>query len=507
MAFPYTPPGLSVQEIVGTSVSPILAGPTTLCIVGLSSGSVNGLEQITLAYGDADNNPITPDAPIPVLLRGLPSDTILNGVSEVRDAFTGVVYVPITDYTVQNSARTITPVAAGGIANGTVVRVRYTYTPAGYFEPFRCDSIQAVEERYGSAWSADGLSIGSPVSHAALVAFENGAPFIYIQPLFVGTTVPTQPTATEAASAATWGNTFVKLRDVSDINVITPVIGQVDDITGTATDVSSATLQSIFVALQDHLWYMKTQDQWVMGVMGEDSSKGVEVTSTTIQNHALALQQRYDGDINEHLVLVTPSKFARGTAGPNQTMFVGGQYAAAGVAGQLASRRVQTPLTRKPLNGFLKVADIRSKAQKNAEAEAGLLVIEQRGTTVQMRHGLTINNSGVLKREISIVRSKHFMIESLYNTFETQIIGQVFADAEAPVVVRSAVIATLERLRSLDIISRYRGVDARLLVGDPTIAEVRFDYQPVAPLNYVRIVFSMNFDTQTITQVNPGAVG
>lgn len=504
MAYPYTPPGVSVEEIVGTSVSPILAGPTTLCLVGLSAGSISGLEQITLAYGDADDDPGTADAPVPVLLRGLPSDATLNAISEVRDAFTGEVYTPVTDYTVQNADRTVTPVAAGAIEDGTVVRVRYTYTPVGYFEPYRCDSIQAVEERYGSAWSADGLSIGSPVSHAALVAFENGAPFVYIQPLFAGDPA-TQPTASGAASAATWVTTFTKLRDVPDINVITPVIGQAD-VTGDG-DVSSATLQSIFAALQDHLWYMKTQDQWVMGVMGEDAANGVDVTSSIIQNHALALQQRYDGDISEHMVLVSPAKFIRGTAGPNQTMFVGGQYAAAGVAGQLASRRVQTPLTRKPLNGFLKVAEVRSKAAKNAEAEAGLLVIEQRGTNVQMRHGLTVNNESVLKREISIVRSKHYMIESLFNTFETQIIGQVYADSEAPVVVRAAVIATLERLRSLDVIARYRSVDARLLSGDPTIAEVRFDYQPVAPLNYVRIIFSMNFNTQEITQVNAGTVG
>lgn len=503
MAYPYTAPGVSVQEIVGTSVSPILAGPTTLCLVGMSAGAISGSEQITLAYGDADNNPATPVAPVPVLLRGVPEDGSLIAVATVTDAANGITYTPTTDYTVQSITRTITPVGAGSIADGTTVRVRYTYVPADYFEPFHCESIQAVEERYGSAWTADGLGVGSPVSHAALIAFENGAPFVYIQPLFAD--VGAQPTPLQAATSSTWVNTLNKLRDVPDINVICPIIGQAD-VVGDG-DVSSGTLATIFTAVQDHIWYMKTQDQWIYAVLGEDSSNGVEVTSTVIQNHALALQQRYDGDISEHISLVTPAKFVRGTAGPATTMFVGGQYAAAAVAGQLASRRVQTPLTRKPLNGLLKVAEIRSKDVKNIEAAMGLLVIEQRGTNVQIRHGLTINNSGVLQREISIVRSKHFMIETLFNTFETQIIGRVYADQEAPVVVRSAVIAALERLRSLGIISRYRSVDARLLAGDPTIAEVRFDYQPVAPLNYVRIVFSMNFETQEITNVTTGSVG
>lgn len=504
MAYPYLPPGLSVEEIVGTSVSPILAGPTTLCLVGVSAGAISGQEQITLIYGDADNNPLTADAPIPVALRGVPSDGSLIAVASVVDAFTGVTYTPTTDYTVQTTNRTITSVATGAIANGTTVRVKYTYVPADYFEPYRCDSIQIVEERYGSAWTADGVGIGSPVSHAALIAFENGAPFVYIQPLFVGTPA-TQPSPAQRALAATWAGTLTKLRDVSDINVIVPVVGQIDT-TDNPSDISSATLSAIFSAVQDHLWYMKTQDQWIFAVLGEDSANGVLVPSNVIQSHALALQQRYDGDLSEHMTLVTPAKFVRGTAGPATTMFVGGQYVAAAVGGQLASRRVSTPLTRKPINGILKVAEIRSKEVKNVEAGAGLLVIEQRGQNVQIRHGLTLNNSSVLQREISIVRSKHFMIETLFNTFESQIIGQVYADTEAPVVVRSAVIASLERLRSLGIISRYRSVDARLLDGDPTIAEVRFDYQPLAPLNYVRVVFSMNFNTQEITSVTTGSV-
>lgn len=496
MAFPYSPPGVKVNEIIGSGVAPILAGPTALCVVGLSSGSISGLEQVTLQYGDADNNPVTPNAPVPISLRGVPVDATLNTVVQVRDSFTGVTYTPTTDYTVQNSNRTITPVSAGSIVDGTVVRVKYTYTTADYFSPYRCESIQEVEERYGSAWDTTGLAIGSPVSHGALVAFENGAPFVWVQPLFASDTSLVQPTPAQVASAATWGGSLLKLRDVPEINIVVPIIGQVA--TGDSA-VSNSTLLTIVNQVQDYIWFMRTQDQWVVGVYGEDSSNGVDVTSQTLINHATSLQQRYDGTISEHMVAVSPSKYIRGTAGPNQTMFVGGQYAAAAVGGQLASRRVETPLTRKPLNGFLKVAENRTKAQKDVEAAAGIMVVEQRGDRVQVRHGLTINNTSILKRELSIVRAKHYMIESLYNTFEEQIIGQVYADEDAPVVVRSAVIATLERLKSLNIISRYRSVDARLLYGDPTVAEVRFDYQPMAPLNYVNIIFSLNFETSTIT--------
>jgi hypothetical protein len=205
MPLTYDPPGVNVSEIVGRNVAPILAAPTTLCIVGLAAGSISGFDQITLQDGDADNDPLTPNAPVPITLPGVPLDADLNAVSEVRDAFTGVVYTPGTDYTVQTSAKTITRVGTGAIADGTVVRVRYTYTPEDYFFPQRLDNLNAIEERFGSAWSADGLSVGSPVSHAALVAFENGAPFVVIQPLYVASgTDRVQPTAAQAGQVGTW---------------------------------------------------------------------------------------------------------------------------------------------------------------------------------------------------------------------------------------------------------------------------------------------------------------
>jgi hypothetical protein len=503
MALPYTPPGVNVSEVVGRNVSAILAGPTTLCLVGRTAGAINALDQVTLQDGDADNNPLTPNAPVSVSLPGLPQDATLNAVTSVVDAFTGQVYTQGTDFTVTSGK--IKRVSTGSIADGTVVRVSYSYTPEDYFAAKTLYSLQEVEQRYGSAWSADGLSIGSPVSHAAHIAFENGAPFVVVQPLFVDSgSGRVQPTPVQAASAATWQATFVALRDYEDINVVVPVVGQYDDPTNTA-DVSSGTVLSIFNAVQAYVWYMRTQDQYVFAVLGEDATTDGSVNSTTLVNHASALQAQFGGDVAEQLALISPAKFIRATAASNQTMYVGGQYAAAAVGGQLAGRRVQVPLTRKPLAGFTQVGERRTKEEKNVEAANGILVVEQRGAAVQIRHGLTLNNSSVQAREINVVRAKHFMVESLYNTFDSQIIGEVVADNTAPAIVRSAVVATLERLKSLEVLAAYRSVDARLLVGDPTYVEVRFSYSPFFPLNYVDIVFSIDLANQTITNVLPGA--
>lgn len=506
MALNYTPPGVNIQEVVGTNVSPSLASPTTLCLVGVASGSINNSIQITLEDGDADGNPATPDSPVPVTLTGLPLDADLNSVVEVRDAFNGTLYTPGTDYTVNSTDRSITRSATGAITDGTVVRVQYNYTPADYFDAQRFDSFQAVEDRFGSAWSVDGLSIGSPLSHAALIAFQNGAPFVVLQPLYksTGNGDKTEPTAADAAQATTWAATLTGLQIRDDINVVVPVVGELNS-PNTGESISTNALFSIWSEVARFVWYQRTQEQFVFAIFGEDSSTGVDVTSASIINNALAYQGLYGGDIAESAVVVSPAKFVRETAAPNQTMYVGGQWVAVAIAGQFASRRVQTPLTRKPIVGFTQVAEKRPKEVKNAEAANGICVVEQRGTTVQVRHGVTTDNTSVARSEISVVRSKYFVVESLYNTFESQIIGQVVADTEAPVVVRTAVISTLEQVKSLGVISRYANVDARLLVNDPTTVEVRFSFTPLFPINHIDIIFSLDFANNTITNVLPGA--
>lgn len=505
MALTYQSPGVNVSETVGTNIAPTLASPTTLCLVGLGAGAVSGVDQVTLQDGDADNNPVTPVAPVPITLPGVPTDATLNSVTEVRDSFSGVKYVQGTDYTVQANARTITRIATGSIVDGTVVRVSYSHTPSDYFVAKRYTNLQEIESRFGPVWTKDGLSVGTPLSHAAQIAFDNGAPFLVIQPLFVlSGLIRSQPTPSQAGSAATWQTTIQALREFEDINIITPVVGAAD-VTDPALDISVSTILSIFNVVQDHIWFMRTQDQYVLGVLGEDSSQGVSLTSNTRINHAVSLQSRYDGDMSENLVLVSASKMIRGAAAPNQTLYVGGQYVAAALAGSLAGSRVQTSRTRKALSGFLQVAETLTKDQKNAEANNGICVIEQRGEQIQVRHGVTLDTRSAARREISVVRAKHFMVETLYNTFENKIIGTVFADDDAPVAVRSAVIATLARLQSLEVIARFRDVDARLLNGDPTTVEVRFSYQPLFPLNYINIVFSLDFASGTITNVLPGA--
>jgi hypothetical protein len=95
-------------------------------------------------------------------------------------------------------------------------------------------------------------------------------------------------------------------------------------------------------------------------------------------------------------------------------------------------------------------------------------------------------------RDLGIVRAKHRVVESVRDTLEEQIIGQVIADGEAPFVVRSAVIGVLEELRIADDIVAFTDVQARTKSLDPTTIEVRFSYSPAFPVNYVDVNFSLD---------------
>jgi hypothetical protein len=147
--------------------------------------------------------------------------------------------------------------------------------------------------------------------------------------------------------------------------------------------------------------------------------------------------------------------------------------------------------------------DSRDAQQRNADAAAGLLVIEQKGNNLTVRHGITLNNSnGASKAEISVVRAKHRMIASVRDTLDTQVVGSLIADANAPQIVATTVAAVLEGLRQARDLVDYANVEAQYTSLDPTTINVRFAYRPAFPINYINIEFSLDLTAATVTDLS-----
>lgn len=495
MALAYRQPGVTIDEVVTPQISSLLAAPALVCLVGPARGYQTRTDQFVLNGTSA------------IPLPGLPVGATLSTVTAVKDALDpskgatdGSGYVVTTDYTVQTGGGTITRVGAGAIADGRVVNVTYTYVAADYFEPIRLYDIGAIESRFGPALNTAGTAIDSPITYAAAIALENGAGSVVCQPLFVRatpgdpTTAASTPNSTQAAATSTWADTLYVLRDIEDINVMVPIIGQ------STTNVGDATQLSVFQAFQDHAQFLAQNDQYVVNIFGEDSTAdATEATRTTIQTHATTLRSRYGGAQAEQTVLLSPARYTRALPGTATPITIGGQYAAAGVAGVLASQPVSTSLTRKVLSGFLRVTDARDQNERNADAAAGLCVVENKNGAVIVRHGITLSQVSAATREISVVRAKHRMIESVRDTLDRQIVGQIVADGNAPFIVASTVTGVLERLRQERDLVDYTPPSARILSLDPTTIQVRFSYRPAFPLNYVDVVFSLDLTAGGVT--------
>lgn len=501
MALKYTPPGVTVDEVVTPSITPLLAQPTVACITGLSKGSVQRSEIVGPFSGTTA-----------ITLQGVPADATMvsSSIVSVVDASNGTIYVS-GDYTFTSSAHTIARVNGQNIADGSTVRVTYTYTPVDYYLPLKFDDLSTIIDRFGPAYNATSTDIDATghVSYAASVAFENGASEVYIQPLFYNNSgVRTQPVAGSSgtsgtvANATTWGDSFASLRDVPDINVIVPAAAQ-----ETAYSIGDPETLALFQKLAAHIKFMKDDDQEIVGLIGEDSSESSSVAQkATLLSHVSQLQSAQGGIVKENFAFVSPSKFVRPlpTGVGTSNFYVGGQWVAAAIAGMLSARRASEALTREFISGFTLVADPRSKQDKSVDAEAGLLVVENKNKAIWIRHSVTTDTSRTDKRELSVVRAKHRMIESVRDTIDENIIGKVIADGRAPAVVSATVQDVLEALKTAGDLVDYKGVQARTVTFDPTTVEVRFSYKPAFPLNYVNVSFSIDLTTGDVADVTTG---
>ncbi len=374
------------------------------------------------------------------------------------------------------------------------VRISYQATPSEYWLPTRCFSQFDVEQKYGAAFDSAG-NILNPVSFGASLTFANGASSVIVQALFAEGT----PRSNGTGAVGDWESTFANLRDIEDINVIVPLISS-----GSLTKSDGLSIL-ILEALHNHISYMaQQQNQLVMAICGEDSTSGTMATKAVLASHAAEIGSLPYG---EHMVILDPAAFtfANPVTGGNSNN--GGQYEACKVAGMLARYPVQTPLTRKGVNGTTGVNESRTESEKDEQAQAGLTVIEAKRGRIQIRHAITTSQASVAARELSVVRAKHFMMENVRQALEEQVVGQMVLDQSATFRVQLLVADELQQLVDLGAIVSYSAIQVSRDTTDPTALNVRFSYLPSFPLNSISISFSIDssqgvtFDTTQASTV------
>lgn len=392
------------------------------------------------------------------------------------------------------------------------VAVTYKYTPTDYWTPQVYYDTPSIEAKFGNKYTSDQSAVNSPLSLAADIAFANGATSVVIQPVFRQTTSTGAKTpATNAelvtdvdSTGSSWTASLNSLRSINNIGAIVPVVGQAKEYgfgTNSVAEMTNTAVLNIFQQVQDHVVYQQTNNgEYMLGIFGEDGTDtgGTYATQTDLQSHVATLQASHGGTYNQEFVLVSPSKFTRTT--PNGTVLkLGGQYVAVAIASALMSRRPSITLTRKNIIGFTSVYDVRTRSQMTTDSSKGLLVLEQKpSNVVQVRHAITTDISTIAKSELSVVRAKNRMVAGLRRTVDEQIIGQVVADNNAPLVVASAIGGVLSTMVDDGDIVSFSDVQAKFLTNNPTAIDVRFNYRPAFPINNVSIGFSVDLTTGTL---------
>lgn len=459
-------PGVYVEEDPTPLVTIIGATPNLVAVVGPARGYQIHTEAVTLTGTTA------------VTLARLGID-IVNGF-EVR-ASDGTLFVgddydivedDIGETGVQDDETTIARSDTSTITDGATVYVTYRYTDVDYTQPFLVNDYDTVKDVFGEPFDFSTGAILSPLSLAAKVVLENGASRV----LLVATPTPLVVTREELQD----GLNKLTTQPGANIVVTLPV-----GLTG--TEGAPGDILNVIQDLEAHVTESSDNDQqYRVGIIGYEG----DVTTLPLSIAAAASSKR--------VMLAWPNKLLFYNGFTNQVITVAGYYLAAAMAGRMSAQPPQLPLTQKQIRSFsglpADVLNTQTVTAKNALSAGGVAVVEfDRNQRLIVRHGVSTDPSTVDTREISLVRQRDAMMRIIQDTIEaTGLIGSTI-DLETPARVKGVVAGCLETSVNSGLIVAYNSLLARQRTDpDPTVIEVKWQYRPAYPLNYIVAVYSLN---------------
>jgi hypothetical protein len=172
---------------------------------------------------------------------------------------------------------------------------------------------------------------------------------------------------------------------------------------------------------------------------------------------------------------------------------VPGYYLAAGIAGQIAVKEPQQPLTNTAVAGpFVETKysnDYFSQSQLDVIASGGTWVIEDKGGAMVTRHQLSTDVSSIQTRELSVTTQVDFAAKFLRQLVEPTIGVNVISDAflaqlRTAFNAASTELVEIGALRELNIINVYQDE------ANPDTVKADFELLPLYPVNYIKITLT-----------------
>lgn len=466
----YVPPGVFVEEDSSSPLVTIVGvSPAVVGIVGPAIGYLTHVEAVVLTGTTAHQ----------LAKQGVNTSSV-----EVRAAdgtlYTGSDYVVAQSETgaagTADNWTTLTRSGGSTITSGATVYVTYHYTDTTYNQPYEANDYDTVKEVFGEPLNLTTGAIISPLSMAAKLSFDNGAARVVL----VATPTPGSASRAELSAGT------ARLSSRPDVNIIVPLpVGL------TGTEVSPGDVLNVGTDLKSYVESAADNKIYAVGVLGYE---------TTITNLPTSIAGAVS---SERVMLAWPNKMQFYNGFANQILTVAGYYLAAALAGQMAARPVQTPLTHKLVRGFAglppDILAAETISQKNIWSAGGVAVIEpDRHQNLVVRHGVSTNPASVLTREMNLTRAKDAMMQLIADTIDAaELIGSTI-DAETPLRIKGVVAGCLSTAVNSGVIESYETPKVRQSSLDPTVIEVKFRYKPSYALNYIVVSFSINTATGEI---------
>lgn len=467
----YQPPGVYVEETVAPLATTVGVQPSVVAIVGPSRGYRTGIDTVVLNGTSA----------VPLSELGINPTTGFTVTDALGNTYSTGDYTLVvgggadaSTLTTQDNTLTIARSGGSTIPNGATVYVRYRFTDAEFFDPLVANDFDSVQDSFGPPLDLATGNIISPVTLAARLAFENGAPQVVVVP-----TTGSGATTTRSQLA----DAYERLTGYHQVNLVVPLpVGL------TGTEVSPGDILNVGSDLKASIDAEAREGNFRIGILSFD-------TGVTVDPETAAASFA-----SSRIMLAWPNRMSFYNGQTNSVIEVAGYYLAAAMAGRFAGQPVQMPLTKKQIRGFSGIApavlQTMSTSQKNAWSAAGIAVAEiDRQNRIIVRHGISTDPTNVNTREVSLTRARDALVALVRDTTEGNSLIGTPIEADTPGRVKGIVAGALETAKAAVIIIDYLNLKVRQRSLEPSIIEVKFEYRPAYPLNYILIVFSINTTT------------
>lgn len=382
----------------------------------------------------------------------------------------------------------ITTFTVSGMSPNTWLSASYSYPTALYGQLYTFTDFNSVQTAFGPAFATinGNSTVYSPNTLAAYLAFENGATVVSCMNIVA----PSGGTNTEFLTA------IQSTTAIPGIDVIVPLSFD------STYNVSGQSNGALFYGLSGYLQAQANNSVYQRAFIGMDSSVGNGTTQNLI-NTCQAITSNLN---STRMTLVAPQTMTynpaiNGSAGTvTGILNIPGYYLAAATAGLFAGQpTVATPITNKFVTGFAGIPNQISVADSNTLQSYGTTVARQdKFGNITIRQGLTTNTSNWLTQEISINAIGDQLAKNITDAVNNSgIIGSPLTSVTLS-NLENIVGVTLTQAESSGLIQAYNNLTYQQSPSNPTQINVRFQYSPTIPLNYVNVVFSVNSATGTI---------